>query len=41
MASADPAVTGLDDQDFRDHLLAAGRRIFQGLTRAQVSTYGS
>ena len=30
MAGADPAVTGLDDEDFRDHLLAAGRRILKG-----------
>jgi AcrR family transcriptional regulator len=30
MAGADPAVAGLDDEDFRDHLLAAGRRILTG-----------
>ncbi|GIM89146.1 TetR/AcrR family transcriptional regulator [Paractinoplanes toevensis] len=30
MAGADPAVAGLDDEDFRDHLLAAGRRILRG-----------
>ncbi|WP_433307237.1 TetR/AcrR family transcriptional regulator [Actinoplanes sp. CA-030573] len=30
MAGADPAVAGLDDEDFRDHLLAAGRRILKG-----------
>lgn len=30
MAGADPAVAGLDDEDFRDHLLAAARRIVKG-----------
>ena len=30
MAGADPAVAGLDDEDFRDHLLAAVRRILKG-----------
>jgi|SRR5690348_9795479 AcrR family transcriptional regulator len=30
MAGADPAVAGLDDEDFRDHLLAAARRIQRG-----------
>jgi AcrR family transcriptional regulator len=30
MAGSDPAVKGLDDEDFRDHLLAAGRRILTG-----------
>jgi AcrR family transcriptional regulator len=30
MAGADPAVAGLDDEDFRDHLLAAARRILKG-----------
>ncbi|MFI5897945.1 TetR/AcrR family transcriptional regulator [Actinoplanes sp. NPDC051513] len=30
MAGADPAVAGLDDEDFRDHLLAAARRILRG-----------
>src|SRR5689334_8097888 len=30
MAGADPAVAGLDDEDFRDHLLAAARRILGG-----------
>ncbi|MEU4237348.1 TetR/AcrR family transcriptional regulator [Actinoplanes sp. NPDC026619] len=30
MAGADPAVAGLDDEDFRDHLLAAARRILTG-----------
>jgi len=30
MAGADPAVAGLDDEDFRDHLLAAAWRILRG-----------
>jgi AcrR family transcriptional regulator len=30
MAGADPAVAGLDNEDFRDHLLAAARRILKG-----------
>ncbi|GIF20375.1 AcrR family transcriptional regulator [Actinoplanes tereljensis] len=30
MAGADPAVAGLDNEDFHDHLLAAGRRILRG-----------
>ena len=30
MAGADPAVAGLDNEDFRDHLLAAARRILGG-----------
>jgi AcrR family transcriptional regulator len=30
MAGADPAVATLDDEDLRDHLLAAARRILKG-----------
>ena len=30
MAGADPAVAGLDEEDLRDHLLAAARRILKG-----------
>lgn len=30
MAGADPATAGLDNEDLRDHLLAAGRRILKG-----------
>jgi AcrR family transcriptional regulator len=30
MAGADPAVSGLDSEDFRDHLLATARRILKG-----------
>ena len=30
MAGADPAVRGLDSEDFRDHLLAAARRVLKG-----------